>query len=248
MHGSRFTSQLNTPELARLNDLVPAGPDRFWAIGWAFGQGSTRRYATMTSADGSALSEAAEIPDDRPVAGSAHGLLYNAGGRMFLVGAGGNSDLGPGVALTAWDTTLAYLSCDELAECSVVVRDLDSGETSGSYAVPSSAAVRGRDGVTVAIGSQGSLALVPVQLDGLAWGGSGGVLSTTLTLWSEGGPAAEVAVQSPKVGPVWLPDGGVLMLTSRGLVRFDQHEGELVEMVASGLRPGRETALFTLPT
>lgn len=231
-------------ETVELLDVVSAGTgDAVWVLSTPRRSRDTVQ-ASLIDVEGARLVGPFDLPV-RPVAGTASGLVYNAGGRSYLVGPDGIDDLGSGMAYEASASKVARVACDETARCVQEVVDLVTGEVWRGAGVSTTEASQGS--ITMALSQDGLLATIMTVLPEPPPVTGTREPATNLYLADAAGPPRGIVVKRPRDGPAWLPDGGVLMLTGDGLVRYSEVDGRLVAETAEGIRPEGAAAIVVIP-
>lgn len=223
-------------ELGRADLVVSSGlPDAVWLVRMGTGRelpGGTDTSAQLVGLDGSVRADLTVPQLTYPAGGTADGLVFTAGGRIYLARSEGVQQLGVGEALAVEDPFVVVVACDERAECAPEVIDIRTGRrrtvpgvgNPHQYGIGVLVSPTGEVAVTDYDGARG---LSVYDASGRLAGASAGYL-------------AELPMR-------WLPNGAGLVAAGQPLaiVRPDG-EGGLVREVIKGvdLRPD---LVFVIP-
>lgn len=234
-----------TDQLSQFVGVLGAGdevpPSRVWAISAPRGTQEPRFQASLVNLGGERLLGPFDLAAP-PRGANAVGLMVSAGGRSFLVSAGGTADLGVGTVVAGAGNYAGRVACDEAWSCVQEIVDVTTGQVVAGSPFPSDAAARSV--VTMAQAPDGSIASLPAQVGSQA---PLGLPTTSLHVtWSDG-RGMETTVDNPRSAPVWLPGGSeLLILTGLGLVTVDEADGALRAVRIPDLNVQAATALFVL--
>ena len=114
--------------------------DRVWVVRTLFRRdGADDTFGvTLVGTDGRVLAPEFEIPTV-PLRATAAGVLFPAGGRVYLATPDGTRSLGVGELQDSNATQIAVLACDATSECAAEVIDVASGSTRRGPVIPGSA-------------------------------------------------------------------------------------------------------------
>lgn len=240
------SSELGQEHVEYIGLLSAGTGDRLWVLTTQRSGRDAELQATLMDAEGRRLDDPFPIPA-LPVAGTRAGVVFNAGGHGFLVNGNFTTDLGDGEVYAAAASTVARVGCNENAQCHQQVVDLrDPVGSSRRGPMPTAAAATGS--VTMAVTDHGALAALPIRLRPSLLAPTPTGLTTSLYLSLPDGSRTRVVVDNARAGPVWLDDGGgVLMLTGNGLVRYPDVEQSRSSRPVPGLLTGDASALIHVP-
>jgi len=209
-------------------------PDRVWVVRSLFGaQGRADGFgATLSGVDGEQLVPEFEVPT-LPQQATADGVLFAAGGQVFLATPRGTRSLGVGELHDSNATQAAVLTCDATSECAAEVIEVASGSR--------------RRGPVIAGAATGAYSIL------LSPGGWVAVTHTdpkfTVSLTDPAGRTSQIGVSDLRADPVWLPgELGLVALTGSALVRFFERDGQIITERVGDIRPGfEEDTLVVVP-
>jgi hypothetical protein len=191
-------------------------PSRVWLFGQVPGSAGQRYQVTLVDLGGAVVAGPREVSDGYVAGAHPAGLVIQAAGGIYLVGASGDvRALGTGEVLGASNGWLLGRSCDDQLRCGLTVwspdlraRALDTHSSSsygGSLAVD-------------ATGRRGALLLY----------GPGRVGVELLDLVTGAGQEVDLPGTGDVMAAAWLPaDLGLLVARSTELVRVHERDGEL---------------------
>lgn len=153
------------------------------------------------------------------------------------------AELGAGTTLDARGGLVARVVCDAEAVCNEEILDV-ADTTRAGIRIPTDVAAERR--VTMVLSEQGGLATVP---------GLGPTIvdqqfapAAPLHVTPPGGEAVTVQLPSVVDAPVWLPDGGgLVVLSAAGLQHVSIESGLLAMRRIDDFDVGDATALFVIP-
>ena len=227
--------------LVRVVDVLDPGlDDRVWVVTRS-ARAPDEVLATLVGLDGERLIGPITLPA-QPAAATSSGLVYEAGGRSYLVTADGVRDLGFGRVFAGRGSVLGRVVCDADARCVPEVVDLETGATMPGSEL--SVQVAATDGLVMAISAAGSLAVTPSPLYGpRAFTDP----PLDLQIVAPGLSPVTRSVRALFAPPVWLPDDSLLLATGYGLFRYRVGDGFGTRETVPDLRSRDETGLVVVP-
>ena len=226
--------------LVRVVGVLDAGlDDRVWVVTRS-ARAPDEVLATLVGLDGQRLIGPITLPA-QPAAATSSGLVYEAGGRSYLVDVDGVRDLGFGGVFAGRGSLIGRVVCNADARCVPEVVDLSTGAaTQGSEL---SLQVAATDGLVMAISASGALAVTPSPLYGPQ---SFTDPPLDLQIVAPGLTPVTRSVRALFAPPVWLPDDSLLLATGYGLFRYRVDDGFVTRETVPGLRPRDETGLVVI--
>jgi hypothetical protein len=208
--------------------------DRVWVVRslFASGGGLSGFGVALAGIDGRVLVPEFEVPT-LPTHATADGVLYEAGGRVYLASATGIRSLGAGDLQDSNATQVAVLGCDATSECAAEVIDVASGVKRRGPVIPGAAS----GGYSILLSPDGWLAVTHSEP------------KFTVSLTDPTGRTSQIGVSDLRADPAWLPgDLGLIALTGSGIIRFFERDGQIFTERVGDLRPGfGEDTLVVVP-
>jgi hypothetical protein len=215
-------------ELGRADQVLASGrPDRVWLALFdddgPFGSGGR---AVLVDLSGDRIGGELHAPAGYLQSATPSGLVFVAGGRIFVVDEDGVRLLGIGEILMSSGEALVLQSCDERARCGPVLIDTTTGASTSLAGM----------GTPFGI-SYGFISLADDRI-AFAGGGGGPEGPATITIADRSGRVlGSVPMLDLRGEPAWLPDGqGLVVPAGNGLVRISEQGGGLVAEPVAGLR------------
>jgi hypothetical protein len=221
--------------LGQVAVLLESGrPDRVWVVRTLFSRdGADDTFGvSLSGIDGRGLTPEFEVPT-MPLGATADGVLYAAGGRVYLATPGGTRSLAVGELQDSNATQVAVLACDAISECAVEVVDVASGASRRGPVMPGGAS----GGYSVLLSPTGWLVITHADP------------KFTVSLTDPSGRTSQIGVSDLRADPTWLPgDLGLVAITGSAIVRFFERDGQIITERVGDIRPGfGEDTLVVVP-
>jgi hypothetical protein len=212
--------------------LASGSPDSVWLVNTEFGPGERAVRAQLVDLEGNVLSGIVRAPVGYPAGATRDGLVFWAGGRLYLATEDGVRDVLVGDVLDVAGRFLAALICDDQAVCDFHVVNTETGRTTRLRDGPGARELEG----AVVLSDTGAVALA---------GFESGAISLYDANGRSLGTVPDLQVQAV---PVWLPgDLGLIVASPSGVRRISASGGGLVDEPIPALDGRRVDALHVIP-